>query len=1237
MATSTLRGWIEEGVAPSVELTDVFWSVVRQLQQAAGRQIYTDAEWEAALLAAQEEGTRNREGQLDLFWENDPRVRLIHQHRPADEAAMEGARRRRDERTAMNAFVRNSGPSASSYLCWHAEAPVGKTALLVDYVEHRPTDVDVLVYFVSAAHGTNTRAKYEKSMAEQIAQLLGSAEPSTPRGVRQWKQLFAEAAEVSARRRRKLVLVVDGLDDDVAWPGLAAGGGRPASQHEDRRGVVRGSIAALLPTTPPPSMRVIVSLRRCVRFPDDLPGSHPLRRRKHLRALAPLEGVPSVRQEPTAASPVGSEVAGLLATAGGGLRVADLAELTGLPADRLDRLMQGPEGRSFVLEDPVSQTYALAGPELGRAVREGLGDDEVSRHTRTLLTWSRKWCTAGWPDGIPPYPLAHQLRLLTDADDRAAYVLDITRLRRLAATAGPEAALAQLDAFAEEADATDAGSDGLSVLAPVTVAKALLLRETPEVPFGAPALLVRLGEGERARSLARSAPASAARAMHLADVTVEMAYAGHEGVGAVARESAGWLARGSQDVPGAYQNSMTHARLLEAARTLTSLDNHDAARTLLRAVVHDKAAGTEALTEAAGVLALIEDADVVMALSERAAALGEGSMRARAAAVDLWGALARASPSLGIDAGDGITAICEDLTPSDGLGAVDVLAVAASALVRLPTRRHAVARSLTRKALTRITEALADPDGLTEDDRAHLGREMAGTLARLAQAVDDTGAARHALDDVHRLLKALPERLRIGVLGDDIAERARTIAEAGERRREQREQEAREAAAIAKAAKKAARRGAGRARSARTARSAPRRRASAGLPPSGGGPLPDHVLLLQEADDRLGAGNHLLCRELLETALRSAPAPSSRPSLPADWTVGLMQALGVAGDAGAAEAFAERLPSAPNRVRHLAALSLGCSLGGREEAGGRYAHEAARLMPDGAEPTLANVVAQALAHAGEGPAALATATGRTATEKRQVLTAVAAGLARQCPEESARIADPLIEALTLRIDTGSPFQVIPELAALLLAYPDVRRPSPRLYEALRLATPRVSDTPRARHAGSMTVLALLERLGCLPEESVLTVTSLIDRWRRSLRPGEEPCTELALLAAVDGDVDALWRHAAAAPTPEGHAEALRVAATHLSGAPTALPTDSRAGDRVIRTCLALARTSGGSGPPSRAAARHIVRQLLETDAWAHTVPLLPLLAPDALGHLSLIAGHDGRNTDGTGSAGRWEP
>ncbi|MQY05402.1 hypothetical protein [Actinomadura macrotermitis] len=1208
---STLQGWLCE-TAPSMEKTETFWSLLRSLQQEARREIHTDSKWDAALRAAQEEAA----GGLA----QNPQNRFIRLHGPGVNVVAVSDRER--ERKVMDAFV--SGPSSpgGAYLCWYADAPVGKTTLLADYVRRPPAGADILSYFVSPEHGTDTCAMFKKEMADQIKAFLGPDGTGAPEGGRQRKLRFAEAAAESTKHGRKLLLVVDGLDDDAAWSGAIA------------EGTAHGSIAVLLPVSPPRGMRIIVSLRRRVRLPDDLPFRHPLHKGKGLRELLPREGAPPARRTPLRTDLSGS-VMGLLAAAGGGLRAEDLAELTGTSAAEFDRRLEGQAGRSFILDDPILQTYALADTGLVQSVKARLGEEGLARHTRELLDWSRHWCAAGWPDRTPPFPLAHQLRLLTDPTERAAYVLDSARLSRLAAISGPDAALAQLDAFEEEAGLAEECSPGsLALLVRLAAARTVLRGEPLIVPFGAPALLVRLGEVERACGLARSAPTAAAKSMHLADVAVEMAYSGRDEADVVAREAAVWIARASQDYPGIYQDPAPHSRLLGAAHTLVELGRSGAARPLLRAVVGDPAAGVEALTEAAGELTAIRDQEINTALCARAESLSGGGLRARAAAVDLWGALGHFVPSLSQSAGENIEAICNELDPSVGLAAVDLLAVGASALSQLRYKRHKAARTLVQKALARIAAALTAPESLSDDDQAHLSRELAGTLARLTQAIHNSDSTFGASVEVEHLLNSMPDYLRIGLLGDTIPERALVLAKVSVERKGQ---AARSSAAADKEKDNAYRRWKDSERialrngtwpqSVRIKSASPSRRTSGRRPPAGlelsDDPCSDHLRLLREADGHLDVGDLLRSRKTLDEVLRCCPASPAQPLIPRNWTVDLAQALGTAGEFGIAEALVENLSVAPNRTRHLTALSLGCSFGGHMTEGRRYAHEADRLATGSTDPALLGEVARALAWAGERP----TMTGHPGNNL-QALIAIAAGLVRHHPKEAADIANPLVRKLAERIAPGSPLRIFPELAALLLAYPDIRRPDPRLTEALQDASLHLVRATTSWHAPSMTIAALLRRLGLLSGEENHVVTAMIDRWRHSLHPGQEPRGELAVLFAVDGDTVALDRHVEAAPTLDAQATVLGAAAMYFAGFPVTLSVDSRAENRVVRICLALAHASGGGAPPSETTAQTLVRRLLGTDRWFHIIPLLPRLAPEALTHLGALARDDLRRKHG---------
>ena len=102
-------------------------------------------------------------------------------------------------------------------------------------------------------------------MIEQLIALApasaGSAAVTGPR-TGAWLALLGSAAAQAEDRGRRLVVVVDGLDEDDT--GATPARGRP-------------SIASVLPRRPPPGVRFIVTSRPEPGLPDDVPSGHPLR------------------------------------------------------------------------------------------------------------------------------------------------------------------------------------------------------------------------------------------------------------------------------------------------------------------------------------------------------------------------------------------------------------------------------------------------------------------------------------------------------------------------------------------------------------------------------------------------------------------------------------------------------------------------------------------------------------------------------------------------------------------------------------------------------------------------------------------------------------------------------------------------------------------------------------------------------------------------------------------------
>ncbi|MFE2291923.1 hypothetical protein [Streptomyces sp. NPDC059452] len=1312
LSRSTLRNWLSGTSAPAAtpEKEDVFWCLVRELQAAAGLpRLRSDDEWKSALHAAQREGARN--GGRNAFPQHQkPGLRpFVRAHLP-ELRAQEGLVGRRGERTAMHAFVRASGPKAPSYLCWRAESAVGKTALLADYVKRPPPNTDVLSFFVSEAHGTHTRAAFTVEMGEQIRAFLGpnkpaGSAPGTPQG---WAKLFGKAAAKSAGHGRKLLLVVDGIDEDMVWAGpgpRAAGRSEEGRAHGTGRG---GSIAALLPSRPGLHVRVIVSTRHD-RVPDDVPAGHPLRLRTCFRELKPLTQSTEDGQAPRTgadrlrASDPGRTVVDLLAVTGESLRAVDLAELAQVHVEQIDHLVHSKDARGVLVDDPVTRTYALGSADLVRSVRQGLGPAGVAHRAALLHAWADTWRAAGWPEGTPPYLLTGYLQLLEIPMHREEYVLDARRQARLAAMAGHDVALAQLDAYEVElgtggvsperlgAVVVSPGRSGTAVTNPaplgaavaspaslgvavrLAASRALLVGRARRVPPGASVLFARLGDVARARALARLAPGPLLRAVALAQVAVEVGRAGLEGAeGAdpIAEEAAGWASRVDRVFPRPAQDTDAYAQIAEAAHGLRALGRTGPARALLRVVVLSGAADLKTVVGAAAAV-LAEDADPrwVEAVEARADDLSAGGPRAQAAAVETWGSVAHRLPSRHAAMRERILALCEELDPSDGLATVDVLALAASALAE----RTKVAPKLARTALKRLSAALDDHDSLSPADQAHLQREVSSTLPRLSRAVD-ISPFRDDLVELKELVTAHRDRLRIGVLGDDLAERGQAEIAAGEERRDaedaanrEKEEQRRKAARREKDAENRAR-AAENERVRRTFRGLPaapskpiaKRKPSRGRTRTADRPdvrgdqpeyedrLPEHVTLLRQAERWFGGGNTQLARELLEEALRCSPLPPEEPAgLGADWTPSLAQALGEVGKFEQAERLAGAVLDPEGRVRHLADLALGCSQGGYGVEARRYAGEAARLGGNAHDPVVRGLVAQALAHAGEAADAVETAERRrpqgeesegeesvvpaARTQIRQAVTAVAAGLARRDPGAAARLVEPEVAKLRQRIGNGSPLNPLPQLAGLLLAFPDVRRPSPHLREAIRLASAFVDEPRQQWRPQPVVVRALLEVLGCCPGPEPYRLIGAIDAWQRALPPDQVPHAELALLKAVQGDVAAARRVAEEAPTAGGRAVALAAVARHLAGVPAVLSVDRAAEDSTLRLCRTLAHAAGDGTAPDKAAARLLVHEMLASEeAWTHAIPLLPRLAPEALVPLAELARAHGPESAGGG-------
>jgi hypothetical protein len=388
---------------------------------------------------------------------------------------------------------------SESYLWLRAGPWAGKTALMSWFVLNPPPSVRVVSFFVTSrlAAGSD-RDAFLDVVIEQLASMLDRPVAASLADATRASHLLGmldEAAALCADRGQRLVLVVDGLDEDTG-----------AGAH---------SIAALLPAKPAAGMRVIVTGRHDPPVPSDVPATHPLRARAVARELTPSPHAQDIRREAEReltrllrGTAVEQDLLGLVTAAGGGLSGGDLAELTGRPPWEVEEALRAVAGRTFTRR-PASgwsraEVYELGHDELRSAAVRFLGDARLAGYRQRLHDWARGYQRDHWPAHTPGYLFRGYFRMLHAAGDRTrmtACALDSARHdRMLEVSGGDTAALAEI-AAAQDAQA---GTEDLRTMALLAVRRDSVVERNRHIPAGLPAVWALLGHPARALALARS-------------------------------------------------------------------------------------------------------------------------------------------------------------------------------------------------------------------------------------------------------------------------------------------------------------------------------------------------------------------------------------------------------------------------------------------------------------------------------------------------------------------------------------------------------------------------------------------------------------------------------------------------------------------------------------------------------------------------------------------------------------
>jgi len=361
--------------------------------------------------------------------------------------ARTGVLQGRDEELEVIAAFAAGRPSPlappGSQHVWLAAGPwAGKTALLAEAVHRLPPEVDCVAYFLARPTGDADRERFLAAVVPQLAWLLGTDPPHAP-DEHMLRQLWEQAAQRAADEGRHLLLIVDGLDEDL----------RPGGY----------SVAAWLPgRLPGLPARVLVASRLLSRLPDDVDPAHPLAAFAPVmrytlpdsphadwqRELAEQEITRLLRR---ADDDVALDVLGLLTAAHGGpLSDADLATLTGSRPWKVRAVLDGEAGRTLQqvgLAHTPRYTFAHD-TLLDRCQHHDLGD---AAHARRIEEWAGTWRDRGWPtsredqDGTPLYLFdTYPQALYGDPPRLAALAGDAGWVAAAIRTLGVDAVLAEL-------------------------------------------------------------------------------------------------------------------------------------------------------------------------------------------------------------------------------------------------------------------------------------------------------------------------------------------------------------------------------------------------------------------------------------------------------------------------------------------------------------------------------------------------------------------------------------------------------------------------------------------------------------------------------------------------------------------------------------------------------------------------------------------------------------------------
>lgn len=668
-----------------------------------------------------------------------------------------GLKERDAELAELSVFCAGDDP----YLWWKAEPWAGKSALLATFVLNPPAGVEVVAFFITARLSAQSDSTaFTDALIDQLGALARESVPVslTPAARDAHRRALLRAAVERVRGEgRRLVLVVDGLDEDC--------GGQTGSGL--------ASVASLLPKVCGDSLRIVVASRPDRPLPGDVPGDHPLRSGCRVRELAPSPYAAEIAELATRElgellhgdETAPRDVLGLVTACGGGLTLAELEELTGLAPYQLERLVSGVFGRTVAGRADhgpgAHRLHLFSHDTLRKSAIQSFGAGLAGYRDR-IHAWADRYIEQAWPEATPQYLLRGYAAMLRDTGDvqrLTALATDRSRKQRMLSLGeGDTTSLTEIR-MAQDLLLTRPNPD-LLALARLSIRREDLESRNTNVPPCLPAVWAAIGQPARAESLAYTI-ASGCRAQALTALVRVLVATDPDHARRIAAEAAST----AQIIPDTGERVVVLAAL---ARAIFPADPDFARR-----VLTDAAASALGIINSTRREQAAAEVDQAIADIDRAQRGGETTETAEdESRLPAWLNTGRRSYR-----NDAL-----DLAHDRARMAWSALAADPADTMRLAEECEALARTVSHpdrrpRALTEIARAVATTG---DHERAEAIINMIEHPHRI-QARDDfvrpAPAGERARDERIAATEAMSQR------PDDLAEAARTIAAGGDHRR----------------------------------------------------------------------------------------------------------------------------------------------------------------------------------------------------------------------------------------------------------------------------------------------------------------------------------------------------------------------------------------------------------------------------------------------------------------------